>query len=104
MRVLVAANYDKPMVAEALEWFRPWLAQRTDIVAEVDAFDGTSLDVQADLALVLGGDGTVLGVARRLVDLGVPMFSLIALQVETFDPNHLPPDLAAVPATKPGSK
>lgn len=76
MRVLVAANYDKPMVTEALEWFRPWLAQRADIVAEVDAFDGTSLDVQADLALVLGGDGTVLGVARRLVDLGVPMVGI----------------------------
>ncbi len=38
------------------------------------------------------------------VDLGVPMHSLIALKVETFDPNHLPPDLAAIPAVKPGSK
>jgi orotate phosphoribosyltransferase len=36
--------------------------------------------------------------------LGVPQFSLIALQVETFDPNNLPPDLAKTPAVKPGSK
>jgi len=38
------------------------------------------------------------------LDLGVPLFPLIRLEVETFDPQHLPPDLAATPATKPGSK
>ena len=38
------------------------------------------------------------------VNLGVPTLSLIALQVETFEPNHLPPDLANLPAVKPGSK
>jgi len=26
------------------------------------------------------------------------------MQVETFDPNNLPPDLAKTPAVKPGSK
>jgi orotate phosphoribosyltransferase len=36
--------------------------------------------------------------------LGVPQFSLVALEVEAFDPNRLPPDLAATPAVKPGSK
>jgi orotate phosphoribosyltransferase len=34
----------------------------------------------------------------------VPMFSLISLQVEAFEPNHLPPDLAVIPAVKPGSR
>jgi orotate phosphoribosyltransferase len=38
------------------------------------------------------------------VDFGLPLFSLVALNVETFDPKNLPPDLAAVPAVKPGSK
>jgi len=37
------------------------------------------------------------------LDLGVPLFPLIRLQVETFDTSALPPDLAAVPAVKPGS-
>ena len=37
------------------------------------------------------------------VNFGVAMFSLISLQVETFEPNRLPPDLAAIPAVKPGS-
>jgi orotate phosphoribosyltransferase len=40
----------------------------------------------------------------RQTQLGVPMVSLIALQVETFDPDKLPPDLAKSPAVKPGSK
>jgi orotate phosphoribosyltransferase len=35
---------------------------------------------------------------------GVPVWSLIQLKVEAFEPDQLPPDLAAVPAVKPGSK
>jgi orotate phosphoribosyltransferase len=38
------------------------------------------------------------------VDLGVPAFSLIKLDVETFPADKLPPDLASIPAIKPGSK
>jgi orotate phosphoribosyltransferase len=38
------------------------------------------------------------------VALGVPMFSLLQLHVETFPPDQLPPDLAALPPVKPGSK
>ncbi|MCP5523344.1 MAG: orotate phosphoribosyltransferase [Verrucomicrobiales bacterium] len=38
------------------------------------------------------------------VDLGVPMHSLIRMQVEAFPPDQLPPDLAGTPAVKPGSK
>jgi len=76
-RVLLAANYGKPLVLEALEAFRPWLAQRAEIVGEVDAFDTQPLDgLNPDFAFVLGGDGTVLGVARRLVNLGVPMVGI----------------------------
>jgi orotate phosphoribosyltransferase len=66
--------------------------------------------VQETMDIVRASGGNALGVAM-VVDrsngatrLGVPMFSLIALHVETFDPNQLPPDLARIPATKPGSK
>jgi orotate phosphoribosyltransferase len=38
------------------------------------------------------------------VNFGVPTFSLIALTVETFEPDKLPPDLAGTQAVKPGSK
>lgn len=38
------------------------------------------------------------------VNLGVPTFSLIQMAVETFPPDRLPADLAAIPPHKPGSK
>jgi orotate phosphoribosyltransferase len=38
------------------------------------------------------------------VKFGVPFASLISFQVELFKPDQLPPDLAAIPAIKPGSK
>jgi hypothetical protein len=39
-----------------------------------------------------------------VVNFGVPFASLISLRVETFKPDKLPPDLAKIPAVKPGSK
>jgi orotate phosphoribosyltransferase len=66
--------------------------------------------VQETMAIVRAHGGDLVGVAMVVdrsngqTQLGVPQFSLIALQVETFDPNQLPPDLAKIPAFKPGSK
>jgi orotate phosphoribosyltransferase len=37
-------------------------------------------------------------------ELGVPFFPLIRLEVPTYDPQALPPELAAIPAIKPGSR
>ena len=62
------------------------------------------------LQIVRERQGNCVGVAMLVdrssepLDLGVPLYSLIQLQVETFDPNQLPADLAAIPAVKPGSK
>ena len=66
--------------------------------------------VQETIDIVRAHSGNVVGVATivdRLngtVNFGVPFASLIALQVELFKPDQLPPDLAALPAVKPGSK
>ncbi len=66
--------------------------------------------VQETMEIVRANQGTVVGVAMVVdrsdgtVNLGVPMFSVLKLNVETFEPNNLPPDLAKVPPTKPGSK
>lgn len=35
---------------------------------------------------------------------GCPFVSLIEMDIETFDPDKLPPNLAKIPAVKPGSK
>ena len=37
-------------------------------------------------------------------DFGCPFFSLLKLHVETWSADELPPDLAATPLTRPGSK
>jgi orotate phosphoribosyltransferase len=66
--------------------------------------------VRETLDIVRANQGDVLGVAilvdrsNGAVNPGVPVFRLIQLQVETFDPDKLPPDLAATPGIKPGSK
>jgi orotate phosphoribosyltransferase len=66
--------------------------------------------VQETIAIVRANQGEVAGVAmvvdrsNGVVNLGVPMFSLLALQVEAFEADKLPPDLAGTPAVKPGSK
>lgn len=66
--------------------------------------------VQETLDIVRGHGGNVVGVAAIVdrsngaVQFGVPFISLLSLKVEAFEPDKLPPDLAATPAMKPGSK
>lgn len=54
-------------------------------------------EVAAIVALVDRSGGT-------LPDFGSPFFSLVQLNPETFAADQVPPDLAGIPATKPGSK
>jgi orotate phosphoribosyltransferase len=66
--------------------------------------------MQETLDIVRAHGGQVVGVAmvvdrsNGVVNFGLPFESLISLQVETFEPTKLPPDLAKIPAIKPGSK
>ncbi len=53
-------------------------------------------EVIAEASLVDRSGGTA--------DLGVPFFPLIRIDVPTYDPDNLPPELAAIPAIKPGSR
>ena len=54
---------------------------------------------QAEICAV----GVVVDRSNGAVDVGVPMECLLPMSVETFDPENLPEDLQAIPATKPGS-
>mgnify|MGYP002725573019 FL=1 len=38
------------------------------------------------------------------VDVGVPLFALVGLEVPAYEAEDLPPELAAIPAIKPGSR
>jgi orotate phosphoribosyltransferase len=42
--------------------------------------------------------------SNGLADLGVPFFPLIRLDVPVYEPEALPPELAGLPAEKPGSR
>ncbi|MEM1354577.1 MAG: NAD(+)/NADH kinase [Planctomycetota bacterium] len=79
-RILLLCNYGKPQVTEALQSFLPWLEERAEVVAQVSTRDvtrDTAPDLPgADLAFVLGGDGTLLSQARALVDRDLRMLGI----------------------------
>ena len=64
-----------------------------EAIAAVEAAGGT---VVAEAALVDRSGGTV--------DLGVPFYPLVAFNFPTWAEDELPPELAATPAVKPGSR
>ena len=67
--------------------------------------------VQETIDIVRAHGGTVAAVATivdrsggNLPDFGCPFVALTELNVETYEADKLPADLAAIPVTKPGSK
>ena len=74
-----------------------------DVVTQGGRAKETMEIVRANYGIV-AGVGMVVDRSNGVAPLGVPTFSLLALKVETFDPDNLPPDLAGTPAIKPGSK
>jgi len=63
----------------------------------VTCIQGYGGEVVAEASLVdRRGEGAV--------SLPFPLISLMALQVDTWDPSHLPAELADIPAVKPGSR
>jgi orotate phosphoribosyltransferase len=62
----------------------------------IEAVKAAGGEVVAAAALVDRSNG--------LADLGVPFFPLIRLDVPVYEPEAVPPDLAALPAEKPGSR
>lgn len=74
-----------------------------DVITQGGRVRETIEIIRAHCGLLLGV-GIIVNRSSGPVDFGVPTFSLIKLAVETFPPDQLPADLAALPAFKPGSK
>lgn len=66
MRILILGNAHRPGVKEAAEQLLPWLSELCEIAVFDLLQEKTLIDVNADLALVLGGDGAILRAARQM--------------------------------------
>ena len=70
----------------------------------------TGLSSREAIAAIAAAGGTVIHAAALVdrsngkADLGVPFTPLIRLDVPSHSPDALPPELAAIPAVKPGSR
>jgi len=79
------------------------------VVAEDVVTRGGRVQETIDIVRTHGGVVAAVGVivdrsGGQRPDFGCPFVSLVEMNVETFDADELPPDLAATPAIKPGSK
>jgi len=76
MRLFIVANKTRPAVEPFLDARLPWIRQQVEFVG-LDTDCGQPLDqVEADAVLVLGGDGTLLGAARRLNGKRIPLMGV----------------------------
>lgn len=70
----------------------------------------TGLSSRECIAAIRRHSGELLGAACLIdrsngrADIGVPLVSLVAMEVPDYPPDALPPELAALPAEKPGSR
>ncbi|CAN5283220.1 orotate phosphoribosyltransferase [soil metagenome] len=79
------------------------------IVAEDVVTRGGRVQETVDIVRAHGGVVAAVGVivdrsGGQRPDFGCPFLSLVEMNVETFAADNLPPDLAGIPAVKPGSK
>jgi len=85
------------------------LSNETFVVVEDVVTRGGRVQETIDIVHAHGATVSAVGVivdrsGAAKPDFGCPLMSLIEMNMETFSAEDLPPDLAKIPAVKPGSK
>ena len=92
------------------EFRRGFHLDRGTKVLMVEDVVTTGLSSREAIESVLDAGGEVIAEAALVdrssgkADLGIPVFPLIRIDVPTYEADAVPPDLAAIPAIKPGSR
>lgn len=79
-------------------------------VVLVEDITSTGGSLRECLAVVKDSPGEILGAACLIdrsggrADIGVPLVALAQIDIPAYSPDDLPPELAAIPAEKPGSR
>ena len=80
LKRIMLLHKDSPSPAAAAYALRSWLEERnvsaTVVCATADQMELCSSAASSDAVLVLGGDGTMVGAARRLSDIRTPMVGM----------------------------
>jgi orotate phosphoribosyltransferase len=92
------------------EFRRGFHLDRDTKVLMVEDVVTTGLSSREAIESVLDAGGEVIAEAALVdrssgkADLGIPFFPLIRIDVPTYEADAVPPELAAIPAVKPGSR
>lgn len=76
-RAILLASRSRPEIAAHVDEVRRVLSPYVQFVGEFEAnHDPLPDDLEAEIAVVLGGDGTLLGQARRVLDRGIALLGV----------------------------
>lgn len=76
LRVLLLGSGTRPHVNEAAVRLRPLIEKHADVVLEDLEFHRDLSTIEADLAIVLGGDGSILRAARQMGTNQIPVLGV----------------------------